>query len=475
MPEKNTILYDNSVELISITNEEIINNIADINLCKIAIFRLNLDNNIVAIPADKIDQFMGESQTEDIVFYIEKNWKQKVKKIYDINRALESDKGKSAGIPGVMDSVEKYGNTNEMIKSFQMMSIEEREEILDKSIEGLHEMRNKKSVIDIKLIVKMVDVIANTFYTNYANMEDNLSSENIKNNYHGIYNKTLWVIQMIIDCFVNNGAAYESYAEIDRISTGSYTIDNINKGLLWFIGFSLFYNDYIDKGLVTKKIRGEFKDKYSRYYRKRLNEDMTSIERIIKGGLKKIDVAKELPVYAVGALLYDIGKVPFIGYHDSNESYNENMVKMHVLVGYNMILKTKKYQFEIAAMAALHHEYYGGKGSYNFTNPIISKLNKKKRSDGNAQYFITYDEKEFRDGVALAFFPCKVIEIIDIYNALIHHKKNLHFDAMKIVKKNFITQSLKVDPLIFDIFLEFKQRCGFINLKERNEIDSIIY
>jgi HD-GYP domain-containing protein (c-di-GMP phosphodiesterase class II) len=194
----------------------------------------------------------------------------------------------------------------------------------------------------------------------------------------------------------------------------------------------------------------------------------------VKGGLRRIDIEKELPVYSVGALLYDIGKIPFAKYHDSNDGYDANIVKMHVLVGYNMILKTKKYQFVIAAMAAFHHEYYGGKGSYEFTNPILSKYNQKKRTDEKAQYFITYDEKEFRDGLALSLFPCKIIEIIDVYNALIY-KKNSHFEAMKIIKKNFITQSLKVDPLIFDIFLEFKHKCGLINAEERKEIDAIIY
>ena len=474
MEENKTILYNNSIELINITNEDINNNIADIISSKVAIFRLNMEKKLVTIPIEKLEQFLGESLSTGTEFYIEKDWKQKIKIIYDTKQDSQQIKPESSGKPGIMEAIEKYGNTYVMMKNFHLMSIEEREAILDKSIESLHELRNKNTAIDIDSIVKMVDVIANTFYANYANLEDNLSSENLKNNLNGIFVKTEWVIQIIIEIFKNNGSAYNIFKEIDSISTGSYTIDNMNKGLLWFIGFCLFYNDYIDQGLVTEKIRVEFKDKYSRYYIKRMNDDMTSIERIIKGGLKKIDITKELSVYSIGALLYDIGKIPFVGYHDSNDAYDENIVKMHVLLGYNMILKTKKYHFTIAAMAAFHHEYYGGKGSYNFTNPIISKLMQKKRTDDDAQYFITYDEKEFMDGLALSFFPCKIIEIIDIYNALIR-KKNSYFDAMKILKKNFITQSLKIDPLIFDLFLEFKQKCGLINIEERKEIDDIIY
>jgi len=475
MKDNSKILYNDKVELIKVSNDDIINNLADIISSDIPIFRLNKDNRPVAIPIDMIEQFLGESLLKDTMFYMEKNWNLKIRKFYDVNRTPVPVKSTVQGKTRVMAPVEKFGNTNEFIRNFHTMSVAEREEIIDKSIENLHELKIKKSFININTILKMVEVIANLFYANYINLDDNLSSSNIKNNLHGIFVKTEWAIKIIIEIFINNGDEYENYGIIDKIETGSYTIDNMNKGLLWFIGFALFYNDYIDKGLITKKIRGEFKDKYSRYYRKKLGDDMTSIERVIRGGLKKIDVEKQLQVYAEGALLYDIGKVPFIGYHDGSDEYDENMVKIHVLLGYNMILKTKKYPFIVTAMAAFHHEYYGGKGSYNFTNPIISKLNQKKRTEDKAQYFITYDEKEFKEGLALSFFPCKVIEIIDIYNALVHHKKNSHFDTMKIMKKNFIANSLKVDPIIFEIFLEFKYQCGLITSKERKEIDAIIY
>lgn len=475
MKDDSTVLFNNSVELIKVSNDEIIINLADIISSDIAIFRLNKDNKLVTIPIDKIEQYLGESLSKETSFFIEKDWKNHIKKFYEVKKKSSSTKTTHTGKPGTMEYIKKFGDTNEFIRNFHMMSIEEREEILDRSIENLHELKSKKTVIDLTSILRMVEVIANTFYANYINLDDNLSSSNLKNNIQGIFVKTEWAIKILIDIFTNNGVDFENYAYIDKIQTGSYTIDNMNKGLLWFIGFAIFYNNYIDQGLVTKKIRGEFKDKYSRYYRKRLGDDMTSIERVIRGGLKKIDTEKQLPVYSEGALLYDIGKVPFISYHDSSDEYDENMVKIHVLLGYNMILKTRKYPFTVTAMAAFHHEYYGGKGSYNFTNPIISKLTQKKRTEDNVRYFITYDEKEFREGLALSFFPCKIIEIIDIYNALVHHKKNSHFDAMKIMKKNFITSSLKIDPIIFEIFLEFKHQCGQISAKERKEIDAIIY
>ncbi|HNX60971.1 MAG TPA: hypothetical protein PKK43_17855, partial [Spirochaetota bacterium] len=236
-----------------------------------------------------------------------------------------------------------------------------------------------------------------------------------------------------------------------------------------------FYNDYIDKGLVTKNIRGDFHERHLRFYKKRLPDMSLSIERIVKGGLRRIDAEKEIPQYAVGSLLYDIGKLPFIVYHDGTDDYDENIVKMHVLVGYNMIQSTRKYSFPVYAMAAFHHEYYGGKGSYNFTNPIVYKITKKKRMDEAAGYFISYDQKEFCDGTALAYFPCKMIEIVDVFNALVYKKANPPAEALKIMKKHFIAQSLKIDPIIFDIFVEFKIQCGSVTALIKDELNAIKY
>jgi hypothetical protein len=336
-------------------------------------------------------------------------------------------------------------------------------------------LQNSGAKFDINAIIKMVEVVANTFYANYANMEEGVDSDQVAKNPYGIYVKTEWIIKLLIDFFKANAKVYENYRAIDEIATGSYTIDNISKGVLWFIGFCIFYNDYIDKGLIARKIRTEFKDRHLRYYKHRMPGQSLSVERIVKDGLRRIEMDNELMTYSMGALLYDIGKLPFIAYHDGTEDYDENIVKIHVLAGYNMIQSINKYPFTVSAMAAFHHEYYGGKGSYNFTNPILSKLTQKKRSEENTKYFITYNENEYKDGSALAFFPCKIIEIIDVFNALVHKKANSPLDALKIMKKNFMAQSLKIDPIIFEIFLEFKKDCGIITDKDREVINAILY
>lgn len=477
MSEEITEKNSGGLDLIQITFDEIISDIKLIVKGNIAVFRKKTDGTLVTIPVDRMEQYFGDGSNDSIDFYIDKNWKKKLKD-NDFNLNSEMIKNTRTSVPGKKKSsgiLEQYGKVTEQMEKFQLLSIVEREERLDVSIEKLHNLNEKKGLIDFEVVIQLVEVVANTYYANYANLEDILASENIKNNLYGIFIKTEWALTLIIEIFKNNGTHYENYLNLNEIDTGSYTIDNMCKGVLQFIGYCLFFNDYIEKGNVTKKLRGDYKERYLRYYKKRLDVDMMTLEKIIKGGLRKIDPEKEMVIYSMGALLYDIGKLPIITYHDSTDPYDESVVKMHVLIGYNMILKMKKYPFPVLAMAAFHHEYYGEKSGYNFTNPVLSKLTQKKRTEDNASCFITYDEKEFRDGTALAYFPCKLIEIIDVYNALVNRRNQSPFEALRIMKKNFITLSFKIDPLLYDIFLDFIQACGLINEKEHKEIDAIIY
>ncbi|HEY1406747.1 MAG TPA: hypothetical protein VF857_09075 [Spirochaetota bacterium] len=464
----------NSMELSPITRDDLLANLKEILIRQIPIFRLNVENKLVTLPHERIEHFLGESTSTETVFYIEKNWY--VEKPGGAKPPQPAENNHNATQrQKIFSAVEKYGKAIEQMDNFATMSVVQREEVLDNSIEIMHTLKNQGGIFDIATIIEMVKIVANTFYANYANLNDPTETENVSQNPYGIYVKTEWIVQLIIDLFREGAGDYEKYKAIDDIATGSYTIDNMNKGLLWFIGFCLFFNDYIDKGLVTKNIRGEFREHHLRYYKKRLPDMSLSVERIVKNGLRRIDLEKELLPYSIGALLYDIGKLPFIIYHDGTDDYDESIVKMHVLTGYNMIQSARKYNFTVSAMAAFHHEYYGGKGSYNFTNPILFKVTKKKHTEDNAQYFISYEQNDFKDGSALSFFPCKMIEIVDIFNALVHKKANSSSAALKIMKKNFIAQSLKIDPILFDIFVAFKIACGVVQPSIKDELNAILY
>jgi len=454
------------LNLKSVTYDMVSENLRALLGAGVPVFRKNIEGQLVTIPVEKLEQFMGET-ARDIELFIEDNWKAKVSARSRERRPLAANAGSA-----LARAMELYGNTEEQIGRFQTCSVAEREEILDRSIESLHALQNGSSGFDIEAIIKMVEVIANTFYANYANLEDNLSTENVKENILGVFIKTEWIVKILIEYFRDSNSD-KNFLLIEKIDTGSYTITNMCKALLWFIGFGLYYNNYIDKGLFTKNIRGNFKEKLLRYYRRRLPDVNISVETVVRGGFRRIDTEKDLVQYAVGALLYDIGKIPFIAYHDGNEAYDHEIVKLHVLTGYNMLLKTKSHSFPVRAMAAFHHEYYGGKRSYNFSAPVMGKLTGKKYDFQNADYFMTYDENEFKNGRVLSFFPCKIIEIIDVFLALTGRKKMSNFEAFKMMKTEFVTKNTQLDPLLLEMFLDFAVSCGMFGTAERGEIDAI--
>jgi hypothetical protein len=454
--------------LITTTRDEVIKNIHDILSNSIPVWRKNIEGIMVPIPVDKLEQYLGENLNE-IVFYIDKNWKIRVK-----NNQTASQHNKFQ-VPALIKQIEKYGDVADQAGRFQKMTIVDREEILDQGLAQLSGVKDHQVKLDLSTIVSMVEVVAYTFYAHHANLEDVTKSPNLRNNIQGVLGKTRWILSVLIDLLRMGLVNFQDFNLIEDISTRSITFDHIIRVLLKFNAFCIYFNYYIDKGLITKNIRAVFKEKYSRYYRKRLDIDI-SIESVFKDGIRRIDETNELVDYSMGALLFDMGKLPDLQYHDSvDTNYDDKIVKKHALNSYNMIMNTKIYPFAVFAMAAFHHELYGSKKGYNFTNAIISKLYKVKRDDINASYFITYDEKDFINGLALAYFPIKVLEIIDIYDALKNKKKRSVFETLMMMKKEFITKSLKIDPILYAIYLEFNLKCGLIDTKEFEEIDSVIF
>ncbi len=455
-------------DLIPFSREELTKNLPDIIKSGIPVWRKNIEGITVTIPVDKLSHYIGE-HLEEFTFYINKDWKSKIK-----NDESFGLKGK-VQVSSFIEQLEKYGNVTDQTERFKKMSIVDREEILDKGLEHLNSVKDTKNKLDLSTIVSMVDVVAYTFYANHANLLDITESPNLRNNIMGIMVKTRWILSSLIELLRLGLYSYKDFNFIEEIVTRSTTFDHISRVLLKFIAFCIFFNHYIDKGFITKNIRAVFREKYARYYKKRLDINAISIETIFKDGIRRIDETTEMVEYALGALLFDMGKLPDLKYHDSIDDYDEKMVKKHVLSSYNMIVNANLYSFTVSSMAAFHHELYGSNAGYNFTNAIISKKFKTKRTESHINYFVTYDEKEFINGIALAYFPIKVLEIVDIFDALKNKKKKTAFETLLMMKKEFVTKSLKIDPILYSIFLEFNQSCGLIEAKEYEEIDTIIF
>ncbi len=432
---------------------------------KLPVWRRNSEGQMVIIPIENLSRFINEEDAAGYRFYIEKGKLEKARE----GTMTWSGSFDREGV--LLKQLKDYGEIKQQVEKFNKLTVIEREELLDECIEGLSKGSKE---LNIDLVVKMIDVICRTFYANNAGLVDSSGSENVRDNISGIIVKTNWIVKVIIGLLENPEDISGSYRLLEKIDTGSKTMNHISRVFVMFISFCVFFNDYIDRGLFTRQIRAVFRERYLRYYRKRLPDTTISIERIFQGGIRRIDKDKELVNYALGALLFDIGKISNIDYHDGTDPFDPGEVKKHVLNGYNMIIRTQKYPFEVLAMTALHHEYYSGKGSYNFTCPIVSRLCGKKVDHNNISYFISYSKDDFIEGDSLSFFPVKILEIADIFDAMAFGKSKAPFEVVKMMKKEHISSVLKIDPVLFRIFMEYLCASGAVNSYEIEEIDSSI-
>jgi len=253
---------------------------------------------------------------------------------------------------------------------------------------------------------------------------------------------------------------YRDLNLIEKISTGSSTIDHMNKVLLRFIPVCVYYNECFTLGRIGK-IRAHFKDHYGKYYQRLLAADKEiSLEVVYKGGMRRI-TREEMQVYSLGALLHDIGKLPDIDYHEDAQPVDRKKIMRHAPYSYNMIIKAKVFPWSVAYMALLHHEYYGDPSGYNFARKLFSETWGGTEGTHTFNYFISYDYEDMKKGHSLSYFPIKILEIIDIFDDLTLRKRGSKQKshsiraALRIMKDEYIEKSLKLDPILFTIFEDF--------------------
>ncbi len=182
-----------------------------------------------------------------------------------------------------------------------------------------------------------------------------------------------------------------------------------------------------------------------------------SLEDVFKGGMRELD-GDNLLQYGIGALLHDIGKVDNIDYFEGGDKYDRKVIMRHAPVSYNMIIKTREFDPIVAYLAALHHEYYNDKSGYGLSKLLFPEDVKKIKTP---YYCLAYDLEEVKAGYAIAYVPAKMLEIVDVFDALTDKKRKYREreftvdEALEIMKNDFIEKSLKLDPILFSIFVDF--------------------
>jgi hypothetical protein len=246
-------------------------------------------------------------------------------------------------------------------------------------------------------------------------------------------------------------------------------IQHMTRVFLNGVAFLLYYNDLVSTSSVINKLRVSFDSEFRAFYYTllpHLGEEKLNLERVFLGGMRAIP-ENILFNWATGFLLHDVGKAPAVEYHEGESAYNRGIVVEHVKVGYAQVMNKTNYPKEAALITGYHHEYYGDPDGYGYFRAYLENY-KKANPKARQNYCIAYDIEAMLDYEALAYFPAKVLEIVDVYDSLTDpnrkYKSALPLEeALALMKSEFIEKKRKIDIILFDIF------CGFVRERKNSQ------
>jgi hypothetical protein len=238
-------------------------------------------------------------------------------------------------------------------------------------------------------------------------------------------------------------------------------IQHMTRVFLSGISFLAYYNKLVSTSSIINKLRISFDQRYKEIYRAllpHLDTAQLTLERVFLGGMRAIPEEMFFK-WATGFLLHDVGKAPSVEYHEGELAYNRSIVIEHVKVGYGQVMNKTNYPREAALITGYHHEYYGDADGYGYFRSYLEKY-KKANPNARQNSCIAYDLAPMLDYQALAYFPAKVLEIIDVYDSLTdpsrRYKKSMTLEeALATMRAEFIEKRCKIDPILFDIFSNF--------------------
>jgi hypothetical protein len=227
------------------------------------------------------------------------------------------------------------------------------------------------------------------------------------------------------------------------------------------LAFLAYYNKLVSGSSIIQKLRISFVENYIHFYRSLLPhlhlEDIT-LEKVFLGGMRAIP-EHMFYNWAIGFMVHDIGKASAVEYHEGEGAYNRDLVMDHVKVGFSSIINKTNYPREAGLIAGYHHEYYGDPSGYGFFRTGL-ELYRKRSPQAKQDYCIAYEIEPIINYQALAFFPAKILEIIDVFDSLTdpnrkYRKAMTANDALAMMEEEFINKNHKLDMILFEIFKRF--------------------
>jgi len=347
-------------------------------------------------------------------------------------------------------------------KSFLNMSTQERVERLNENKKRLDDLLAQKDVKDEVVAEVLVDTTNSATLINHAALENAIyhSDDEARKLTQDLVDSTYQMVKSSAQLISESIFKNELMNQMVEKSNGT-VIQHMTRVYLNGIAFLSYYNKLVSGSSAIQKLRINFVSKYRKYYHSLLPHidiDDIILERVFYKGMRAIPPDLFLK-WAVGFLIHDIGKASAVEYHEGEASYDRNIVIDHVKQGYKYTTSKTNYPKEASLIIGYHHEYYGDPNGYGFFRAYLSRY-KKDNPAAKQDYCISYELEPILDYQVLAYFPAKVLEIIDVFDSLtdphrVYRKPMTSEEAIEMMREEFINKHIKIDPILFDIFDTF--------------------
>ncbi len=351
-----------------------------------------------------------------------------------------------------------------------LMKINPRERIgaLNRALKRIDTVFNSQSSTVDEKNKTLVDVSSYSFLVNKVTLDEvvRLTDKEARLASVEVSRLTEKIISSLTAALSKNLNEYNFMHSLVKNSKG-VTLRHMVRTFALTYRFVLYFNDELTNNGLASHLRANFDGKYRKWYKPLLphipTEDL-SLENVFKGGIRPVPT-EDLNTYCAGFLLHDIGKQRYIEYYEGSEDYDSRKVEAHAKTGYRMLLQKTVYSEQIAAIAGYHHEYYGHESGYGYYRELCSLMkldNKNFRQDS----CISYNLEDLQKLNSISYLPVKFLEIVDIFDAITDpersYKSHLDtFEALKLMKEEFVVSNRKIDLILFELFVSFIQSTGF--------------
>ena len=372
----------------------------------------------------------------------------------------DSGEEQEPGNSGPPDMPPNYGKEYGLIKSMDNAQrtnlLQERKHQINEALSG--DPRDRAPRLEA-----LAETTRDTALVNRAAIQEAMAMESseAKNYTRQVVENTEEIIRMTSRLIQSESILHDDMmARLVEKSNGT-VVQHMTRVFVNAFSFLHYYNDMVSTSSIVNKLRVRFNSLYKGFYRQllpHLHTDHVTLERVFLGGMR-ILTDQEINKFGVGFLVHDIGKADDIEYHEGEAAYDRDTVVAHVKRGYQAIMNKTGYSREAALITGYHHEYYGDSSGYGYFREFLANY-KQANPKASVDFCMAFDMEGVIDYQALSYFPAKVLEIVDVFDSLTDKNRRYRKplspeEALKLIHDEFIVAKPKIDPILFDFFVDF--------------------